>query len=190
MRLPSLLLAGLLMAAPADAQTAMPRAFPVGWSAEPKGLDHVTNRLALPCDINRIEARLKLSNPQRRPQILPSTGLDLVAPGTALETVMLRIEDDGNGHPMLMLKKYGGAKAMNDIHIPVAVAYGQEVPVALGWNAAGEVTVTAGGRDHRMSLSAAPAAVEFFVQGGKGDVSEARFTWQGPAKPPCPAPKE
>ena len=189
MRLLFPLLAGLLMAAPADAQTAMPRAFPVGWSAEAKGLEHVTNRLSLPCDINHIEARLKLSNPERRPQMMPATGLDLVAPGAALETVMLRLEDDGAGKPVLVLRKYGGPRPIDDMRFPVSLTYGQEVPVVIAWSADGEISVTAGGRQNRMPLGAAPAAVEFFVQGGKGDVTEARFTWQGPAKPPCPTPR-
>lgn len=182
-----LLAAGLLMASPADAQNAMRRAFPVGWSAEAKGLEHHTSRLPLPCSINRIAARLKLSNPERLPQMMPATGLDLIAPGAALETVMVRLEDDGAGKPVLVLRKYGGAKPLDDIRFPVTPAYGQDVPVVIGWSATGEVSVTAGGRQNRMALSAAPVAVEFFVQGGKGDVSEAKFDWQGPPAPGCAA---
>jgi hypothetical protein len=177
--------AGLLMLSPAAAQNAMPPAFPVGWSAEAKGLKHHASRLSLPCSINRIAARLKLSNPERLPQMMPATGLDLIAPGAALETVMVRLEDDGAGKPVLVMRKYGGTRPVDDIRFPMAPAYGQDVPIVIGWSAGGEVSVTAGGRQNRMTLSAAPVAMEFFVQGGKGDVSEAKFDWQGPAKPAC-----
>jgi hypothetical protein len=188
MRLRSgLLAAGLMMVVPAAAQTAMPPAMPVGWSAQAKGLEDITNRLRLPCSVNRIAARMKLSNPEQRPQMMPATGLDLVAVGAARETVMVRLEDDGAGKLVLVLRKYGGPKPIDDIRFPLSIAYGQEVPVVLGWSADGDVTVTAGGRQNRMKLSAPPAAVEFFVQGGQGDVSEAKFDWQGPAKPNCPA---
>ena len=180
---------GLLMTPPATAQNAMPPAFPVGWSAEAKGLDAVTNRLPLPCGINRIQGRIKLSAPQRRPQIVPATGLDLIAAGTAVEKVMLHIEDDGAGHPMLMLNKQGGAKAVDGIHIPVSIAYGRDIAFALAWDAGGRISVTAEGKQASMMLGTAPAAVEFFVQGGKGDVSDARFDWQGPPAPGCAAPR-
>jgi hypothetical protein len=177
----------LLMTSTAGAQNGMRQAFPVGWSAEAKGLEHHTSRLPLPCSINRITARLKLSNPEKGAQMMPATGLDLVAPGTARETVMLRLEDD-NGKPALVLRKYGGAKPADDIRFAVRVAYGQEIPVTIAWSASGEVSASAGGQQNRMTLSAPPAAVEFFVQGGKGDVSEAKFDWQGPANPGCRMP--
>ena len=185
----ALLAAGLMTAFPAAAQNAMPPAMPVGWSAEAKGRDDVTNRLNLPCIFNRLEANLRLSAPILRTKVVPTTGLEFIAPGSAVEKVMLHIRDNGDGKPELVLRKYGGAKAIDDIRFPVAVAYGSDVAVAISWDAAGQITVTAGTAQQRMTLGAVPAAIEFFVQGGKGDVSNARYSWQGPAKPPCPAPR-
>jgi hypothetical protein len=159
--------------------TPLPGLLPPEWRMEARGLDDKHLGLILPCAINTISADLNLDAPQRRTKIVPALGLNFSA-GRANEQVLLHIEDDGNGRPVLLLKKYGGARVVPDMRFPVSLAYGKPVAVTISWNGRGEISAGAGGKTNRMSLSGAPDAVEFLVQGGKGAITNIRTAWTGP----------
>ena len=175
-----LLAAALLAPLPASAQvTEFPNLLPRNWSAEATGLEDKSLGLLLPCGINRITANLRLSNPTKRPQIVPTVGLVFALPMPKIEQVILRIEAGANGRPELTLKKHGGPKLVPDIRFAAPVAYGKDVVVVVRWHPDGRIDVTAGGRTQGMALSAVPADVEFLVQGGKGDITNIRTGWEG-----------
>ena len=178
-----LLAAALLAPLRASAQvTDFPDLLPQNWSAQTTGLEKKTQGLLLPCGINRISANLRLSNPAGRPQTVPAAGMIFAITPPRIEQVILQIEADAGGKPALMLKKHGGAKAMKDIRFAVPVAYGKDVAVVVRWHPNGRIDVTAGGRTQSMPLSAVPADVEFLVQGGKGDITNLRTSWEGPGQ--------
>lgn len=180
MRLPVLCAALLLAAVPAAAQIQdFPNLLPQTWDAEAQGMDDKTLGLLLPCGINRITANLRLSNPTRRPQIVPAAGMIFAITPPQIEQVIVQIQADADGKPALMLKKHGGAKVMKDIRFAAPVAYGKDVAVTMRWHPNGRIDVTAGGRTHSMPLSKPPADVEFIVQGGKGNISKLRTSWEG-----------
>jgi hypothetical protein len=180
MRLPVLLAALLLTALPAAAQIQeFPNLLPQTWEAEALGMDDKSLGLLLPCGINRITANLRLSNPTRRPQIVPAAGMIFAIAPPQIEQVILQIQADADGKPALMLRKHGGAKVMKDIRLAAPVAYGKDVAVTVRWHPDGRIDVTAGGRTSSMPLSKIPADVEFIVQGGKGNISNLRTSWEG-----------
>jgi hypothetical protein len=180
MRLPVLIAALLLTALPAAAQIRdFPNLLPQAWEAEAQGMDDKSLGLLLPCGINRITANLRLSNPARRPQIVPAAGMIFAITPPQIEQVILQIEADADGKPALMLKKHGGAQVMKDIRFAAPVAYGKDVAVTVRWHPDGRIDVTAGGRTQSMTLSKSPADVEFIVQGGKGNISNLRTAWEG-----------
>lgn len=179
MRLPALLAALLLTALPAAAQIQeFPNLLPQNWEADAQGMDDKSQGLLLPCGINRITATLRLSNPTKRPQIVPSVGFIFAITPPQIEQVILQVEADADGKPALMLKKHGGGKVIPDIRF-APIAYGKDVAVTVRWHPNGRIDVTSGGRTQGMNLSKVPADVEFFVRGGKGNVSNLRTSWEG-----------
>jgi hypothetical protein len=176
-RLVVLLSAALLTALPAAAQvTNYPNLLPQNWSAEPKGMDHESLGLILPCGINRIAANMRLSNPTKLRAVLPLVDMTFSIPN---EAVLLRLGANGNGGAELVMRKSGGARAGQDIRFAVPVAYGKDVPVVVRWHPNGRIDVTAGGRTHNMTMSKPPADVEFVANGGKGEITNLRAGWEG-----------
>src|SRR6478609_9499157 len=117
MRLSSGLLIALLATLPARAQVMeMPGLMPANWTAESRGMKEESLGLILPCGINRISANLRLTNPTLRgSKLVPTIGMDFAVPRPAIEIAMLHVENDGNGKPVLLLKKHGGPKVVPDI---------------------------------------------------------------------------
>ena len=180
MRLSLLVAATMLTALPAAAQIKdFPNLLPQTWEAEATGLDEKSLGLLLPCGINRITANLRLSNPTKRPQIMPAAGFIFAVPPPQVEQVILEIQADADGKPALVLRKHGGAKVMPDIRFAMPVTYGKDVALTVRWHPNGRIDVTAGGRTQSMPLSKVPSDVEFIVQGGKGNISGLRTSWEG-----------
>jgi hypothetical protein len=183
MRLRSGILIACVLALPARAQvTPMPGLMPAEWRMEARGLDDKKLGLVLPCMINTLSANLRLSAPQMRTKIVPTVGFDFSVPRPAIELALLHIEDDGDGKPVLLLKKYGGPKVVPDVRFPGPVAYGKDVAVTVRWNGAGRIEVTAAGKTAVMTLSRAPEGLELLVQGGKADITNIRTAWTGPGQ--------
>lgn len=180
MRLPVLFATLVLSAIPAAAQIQeFPNLLPQNWEAQATGLEDKSLGLLLPCGINRITANLRLSNPTRRPQIVPAAGMIFAITPPQIEQVILQLQADADGKPELILKKHGGGEVIPDIRFAVPVAYGKDVAVTVRWHPNGRIDVTAGGRTRSMPLSKVPADVEFIVQGGKGNISNLRTHWEG-----------
>jgi hypothetical protein len=165
--------------------TPMPGLMPAEWRMQARGLDDKKLGLVLPCMINTLSANLRLSAPQMRTKIVPTVGLDFSVPRPAIEQVLLHIEDDGKGKPVLLLKKYGGSKVVEDMRFPVDVAYGKDVAVTVRWmrrNGAGRIEVTTARTTAVINLSKEPEGLELLVQGGKADITNIRTAWTGPGQ--------
>lgn len=185
MRLRStLFLLGLLAALPARAQVVeMPGLMPADWEAESRGMKEQSLGLVLPCAVNRLSATFRLTNPALRgSKLVPTVGIDFAVPRPAIEIAMLHIEDDGNGKPVLLLKKHGGPKVVPEVRFPLALAWGKDVAVTVRWTPAGRIDVAAGGATRSITLSTVPSGMDFIVQAGKGRIGTIRPAWEGPGQ--------
>jgi hypothetical protein len=180
----ALLLLALVAALPARAQVMeMPGLMPANWEAESRGMKEESLGLILPCAVNRISAKFRLTNPALRgSKLVPTVGIDFAVPRPAIEIAMLHVEDDGKGRPVLLLKKHGGPRPVPDIRFQLPLAWGKDVAVTMRWTRAGRIDVTAGGKTQSLTLTRMPEGVDLIVQAGKGAITNIRPAWEGPGQ--------
>ena len=164
-------------------------AIPTSWSGEAAASHQDGKSFRIPCTVNDIKATIRLSDPRSGPDVTPILAIALAnldGPGQlhGPETILFRLGAFGkDGALEILERKDGGRTQSYDISFPNKVSYGQDIPIELRWEIDGQMNIRADWKNSALGMSLPPQKLTFYVESGKGEISNIQASWQSSRSP-------